>query len=53
LTPEDVLLEAMSAVSQYGDSTELRVKMCIRLAKAIQKVHELALHEDPLKVRPE
>jgi hypothetical protein len=37
LTPEDVLLESISAASIYGDSPEFRRKMCERLRQCIEQ----------------
>jgi len=36
MTPEDVLIEAIQAAYCYGDTPDLRVRMCAKLIKSIQ-----------------
>ena len=35
MTPEDVLIEAIMAIAQNGDTPELRAKMCAKLQCAV------------------
>lgn len=37
MTPEDVLLETIAAVKQYGDSEELRREQLGKLEKALRR----------------
>jgi hypothetical protein len=54
LTPEDVLLEAMTAAARYGDSQDLRVLMCAKMVKVMRRYYEAVPYEsNQLKVRPE
>lgn len=47
MTPEDVLIEAIAAASQYGDSVYLRELECLKLRASIRR-HGLAYME-PVK----
>jgi hypothetical protein len=46
MSPEDVLLEAITAASQYGDSDDLRRKECEKLSKSIRRWVPFYAHPD-------
>jgi len=46
MLPEDILLEAMAAASQYGDSEDLRSKECERLSESIRRCLSSYAHPD-------
>ena len=50
MTPEDVLLEAMSAVAAKGNSSELRERMCRKLEKTLTATEEAARYGYEIEV---